>query len=529
LNPQFQNNDVARQRFCREGRAAAAIAHEHVVSMYHVAKANDGEVAFLVMQLIEGDTLETRLQQQGRLPVQEVARIGMQIAAGLAAAHERSMVHRDIKPANILIQAVTERVKLTDFGLARAADDIKLTKTGMVTGTPLYMSPEQAIGDVPDERSDLFSLGAVMYEMATGVPAFQAPTAVGVMKRIMDLQLESPRQLNSEISQPLSDLIMALLNKKPGDRPSTASEVTSALASIVTSYGPISPLQIPSVPAAEVKRLSGSHAVAQHRWAIAGWVAAAVGLFCLLSAAVIAWPKPDSVSESQSMASASPSGDSLPSAEMNAGQSAGPAPIDVPSIVLAGNPGTVWSVDFAPGGDVIAAASEDGSVRLWDVAKQSILTSFDAHRGVVWTVRFHPTRQMLATSGDDGRVRLWDSNTFEEVRGWDAGNAVRGVAFSPDGDRIFAGDREGGVHVYDINTGEEVASRTQSNAIFNIDISPDGKWIATVGSDGIVRMWNSETLESRRTMSGHRGPIYNVRFSADGKLLASVGWGKDVR
>ncbi len=138
------------------------------------------------MQLIDGVTLENLLAEGKPLAAQEVARIGMQMAAGLAAAHARGMVHRDIKPANVLIEKDTQRVKLTDFGLARASDDVKLTKTGMVTGTPLYMSPEQAMGSAADERSDLFSFGAVLYEMATGSSPFQAPSIVGVMKRVMD-------------------------------------------------------------------------------------------------------------------------------------------------------------------------------------------------------------------------------------------------------------------------------------------------------------------------------------------------------
>ncbi|MEM9659592.1 MAG: serine/threonine-protein kinase, partial [Planctomycetota bacterium] len=162
LIPELQQNDVARQRFCREGRAAAAISHDHVVAMHHVAKADEGQVAFLVMQLIEGRTLESMLAQGEPLPSAETARLGMQIAAGLSAAHAQGMVHRDIKPANVLIDGETGRVKITDFGLARASDEVKLTKTGMVSGTPIYMSPEQTRGEEPDERSDLFSLGAVL-------------------------------------------------------------------------------------------------------------------------------------------------------------------------------------------------------------------------------------------------------------------------------------------------------------------------------------------------------------------------------
>ena len=248
LNPEYAKNDVARQRFCREGRAAAAIAHEHVVSMHQVAREDENQVAFLVMQYIEGETLETRMQNR-RLPTKEATKVAMQIASGLAAAHHRDMVHRDIKPANILIESATDRVKLTDFGLARATDDVRLTKTGMVTGTPLYMSPEQAMGESADERSDLFALGAVLYEMLVGSSPFEAPSIVGVMKRIMDEVPEPPAAIHPEVPKVLSDLAMELLEKKPEHRPQSAAAVAETLAMVLTDYGPISPLEVPAIEA----------------------------------------------------------------------------------------------------------------------------------------------------------------------------------------------------------------------------------------------------------------------------------------
>lgn len=506
LNPKYQQNDVARQRFCREGRAAAAISHEHVVAMHHVAKAQEDKIAYLVMQMIEGDTLERRLAGGQPLPVSEVARIGMQVAAGLSAAHARDMVHRDVKPANILIEAETDRVKLTDFGLVRAGDDVKLTKTGMVTGTPLYMSPEQAMGSEADERADLFSLGAVMYEMATGASPFEAPTAVGVMKRIMDVDLEPPHERNPEVTRPLSDLIMALLAKQPEKRPESASQVAAALASIVSEFGPISPLQVPAVAADEVRKLSGDHCAAKRRWVMASWAAGAAGLVALLASVAFWFNSNDEGTVSET--------DLEPA---------------FPSIVLPDNPGTVWSVDFSPSGNEIAAAIEDGSVRLWNIDDQKVIRSFNAHRGVVWMVQFHPSRPIVATAGDDGRVKLWDSENFEPLQEWVAPNAVRGVAFSPDGNLIAAGDREGGIHIYNIDTGDEVATKTQTGAIFNIDWSPDGQLLATVGSDKMVRLWDATSLDERQTMSGHDGPIYNVRFAQNGNLLATVGWNKNIR
>ena len=281
LNPEYSKNTTARQRFCREGRAAAAISHEHVVPMYQVAKESDSKVAYLVMQLIDGDTLEDRLISRQPLPPGEVARIGMQIAAGLSAAHSRGMVHRDIKPANVMIERETNRVKLTDFGLARATDDVKLTKTGMVTGTPLYMSPEQATGAAADDRSDLFSFGAVLYEMATGESPFEAPSLVGVMKRVMDERPVPPQKLNPAIPTELSRIIMALLEKDPERRPESASAVAEQLAKIVTQFGPISPLHVPAVSASKSGRLSA----ASRRMPWLATSLSLIGIFSLLGAA----------------------------------------------------------------------------------------------------------------------------------------------------------------------------------------------------------------------------------------------------
>lgn len=506
LNPEFAKNDTARQRFCREGRAAAAISHEHVVSMYQVAKESDGKIAYLVMQLIEGETLESRLAKTA-LSAAEVARMSMQIAAGLSAAHARGMVHRDIKPANVLIEKETERIKLTDFGLARAADDVKLTKTGLVTGTPLYMSPEQAMGSVADEKSDLFSFGVVMYEMATGTSPFQAPTIVGVMKKVMDETPQPPYRINPSIPRKLSDVIMALLEKKPENRPESIASVATVLAGIVAGFGPMSPLQVPAITLGDAKRLSGKHRVMTRRAAYAATATAAVALILLGAVIGNVLFAPSAVKQNDALATDD---------------------AQFPSVLLAGNPGAVWSVDFVPGKNQVAAAVEDGSVRVWDIQTQKVVKSFVAHRGIIWMLQFHPTRPILATSGDDGLVKLWDANSYELLREFKAANAVRGIAFSPDGSEMVAGDREGIIHVIDIDSGKQLRSKTQSGAVFGVDYSKDGKLIATVGTDKAVRIWDAETLDERQVFQGHDGPIYNVAFIPNGSWLASVGWGKSI-
>jgi eukaryotic-like serine/threonine-protein kinase len=142
LSQSLATSATARKRFVREAKAAAAVKHENVVGIHHVS--DEGPVPYLVMECVSGVSLETKLQQVGTLDLPAILRIGMQVASGLAAAHKQGLVHRDVKPGNILLENGVERVKITDFGLARAADDAAITRTGEVAGTPQYMSPEQA-------------------------------------------------------------------------------------------------------------------------------------------------------------------------------------------------------------------------------------------------------------------------------------------------------------------------------------------------------------------------------------------------
>jgi WD40 repeat protein/anti-sigma factor RsiW len=227
LAPQLATNAAARTRFQREGCAAAAISHEHVVGVYAVDEING--LPYLVMEYISGESLQERLDRTGPLELKEVLRIGMQIAQGLAAAHAQGLVHRDIKPANILLHNGVARVKITDFGLARAVDDATLTQSGLIAGTPQYMSPEQARGDAIDARTDLFSLGSVLYAMCSGRPPFRASTTMGVLKRVTDEIPRAVREVNAEVPPWLADIIGKLHAKNPAERFQSAAEVVELL------------------------------------------------------------------------------------------------------------------------------------------------------------------------------------------------------------------------------------------------------------------------------------------------------------
>lgn len=227
LAPHLASNGAARQRFSREAQAAAAVLHENVIAIHRVDESQG--LPFLVMPFIGGISLQKRIDQEGPLPLPAILRISRQIAAGLAAAHAQGLVHRDVKPANILLERGVDRVTLTDFGLARTVDDASLTRSGVIAGTPQYMSPEQARGEAVDCRSDLFSLGSVMYAMCTGRTPFRAETPFGILRRITDDEPRPIREINSDIPDWLEAVIRRLHAKSPADRFATPGEVADLL------------------------------------------------------------------------------------------------------------------------------------------------------------------------------------------------------------------------------------------------------------------------------------------------------------
>jgi hypothetical protein len=227
MAPQLAATSPARKRFLREARSSAQVRHENVVQVYEVAEQ---PLPYLAMEFIPGETLQQRLDRVGPLDVPEVLRVGRQIAEGLAAAHATDLIHRDIKPGNVLLEGGQHKVKITDFGLARAADDASISQSGIIAGTPMYMAPEQALGQTLDQRADLFSLGSVLYQMATGRPPFRANGTLAVLKRVAEDTPRPIREIIPETPQWLCDIIAKLHAKNPDERYQSAREVADVLA-----------------------------------------------------------------------------------------------------------------------------------------------------------------------------------------------------------------------------------------------------------------------------------------------------------
>jgi hypothetical protein len=259
MAPQLASLPSARQRFTREAQAAAQIAHDNVVTIHAVAEFKG--LPYLVMQYVAGPSLEGSLSS-GPLPIAEVVRVGREAARGLQAAHDRGLVHRDVKPANILVEVGSGTVKLTDFGLARAADDVRLTQSGAVAGTPLYMAPEQVRGETVDYRADLFSLGSVLYALCTGKPPFEAGNTLALLRKIADERPPSARAANPAVPRWLDAVIARLHAGDPGKRFGSAAEVVALLerhlAGLLKSVPVAQPLTVPGAPTVSRRPLASA-------------------------------------------------------------------------------------------------------------------------------------------------------------------------------------------------------------------------------------------------------------------------------
>jgi serine/threonine protein kinase len=257
MRPSVAESPDAKARFFREAKSAAAIHHDHVIAIHHISE--DRGVPFLVMPYLPGESLDDRVKREAILPVAEIIRIGSETAEGLAAAHDRGLIHRDIKPGNLWLEAPTARVKILDFGLARTVSTgggppADITQAGAVVGTPAYMSPEQGRGQPLDARSDLFSLGGVLYRMATGRQPFRGEDNASVLMALAADTPDDPRSLNPAIPPALSALIMQLLEKDPAKRLASARDVVRRLAEIPDKItAPDDTITVPPPPASRAR------------------------------------------------------------------------------------------------------------------------------------------------------------------------------------------------------------------------------------------------------------------------------------
>ncbi len=495
LDPELLQDELAVTRFCREARAAAKISHENIVAVHQVDHDENKDIPFLVMELISGESLEKKIKRDGALSLKEIVSIGMQTAAGLAAAHDKGLIHRDIKPGNILLEQSGQRVKLTDFGLARAAEDVHLTRSGLVAGTPLYMSPEQASGEELDARSDLFSLGVVLYELAAGEPPFNGKTPLAVFKRVTEDQHVPLRERNPEMPDWFALIVDRLLAKKPADRFQSAREVANTLEHFWAMLRSSEKLVCPKKKAAAAL------------WK-AITLGTAAGLLTLVLgglAAFFLWPGREEK-------------------------------IPKPAHVFKGNAGPIWSVAISKDGKHLAMGNDNGTVTYWDIAAWKVLWTRDAHKGPVWALALSPRGDYLATGSDDGQAKIWDlqprdvEHREKPVYTFDNSSGVRALAFDPEGKKLLTGGRNGAVNVWDIATQAKlVETAGHDNSVLAVAFAPDGQTMASASGDKTIKIWDASTGGPKLTLTGHDSGVFGIAFAPNGRYLASGGWDQTVR
>jgi serine/threonine protein kinase/DNA-binding beta-propeller fold protein YncE len=560
LSPAMAATSPARKRFLREARAAAQVCHENVVQIYAV---EEQPLPFLVMEFLPGETLQQRLERIGPFETADVVAIGRQVAEGLTAAHAVGLIHRDIKPANILVEAGARlRVKISDFGLARAADDASLTRSGTVSGTPLYMSPEQAGGESLDHRTDLFSLGSVLYTITAGHPPFRAGNSLAVLKRVAEQTPRPIAEIVPETPAWLYELIAKLHAKDPQDRIQTAAEVADFFAQCQAGVKPVIPRD----------------ASRQSRGAWSGWVSLGAIAACLLllgglglSIVYKLRPHPQVSGEGNEatavvdLTKTSPPPlwidpkKQLPTPEELAAR---PSPLDalrregIPEEVLAragvGNPDLapaelvavlggpeghtefVYSAAFSPDGTLLASAGyTDGTVRLWDTATGRRLRTWTGHAGKIHGLAFRPDGKAVASAAQDGKIRLWDPGADTVMREFTHTTMPSGewfgifVAFTPDGGTLASGGFDNRVVLWDPDTGQARTTYETSDTVWSLAFSPGGKSLAAGCEGSIIHRWEVASRREFDVLHCASGSgVRSLAFHPNGRLLANgCQWG----
>jgi hypothetical protein len=283
LAERYAGDEKFVTRFRREARAAAGLNHTNIVSVFDTGDTNGQH--YIVMEMVNGETLSDLLKREGPLSPDRAARIAGSIARALHAAHAQGLIHRDVKPGNVMLTREGD-VKVMDFGIARAATDETLTQTGMVLGTASYLSPEQSRGEPVDHRSDVYSLGCVLYEMLAGRPPFAGETPVGVAYKHVHEQPEPLTTNGPPVPAEVEAVVMQALAKDPADRPQTAEAFREALTSAVAEASTEPIVEATAVlPATEAEAtVPLSHRQLGRRW----WPAAVLGVIVLVIGGILA-------------------------------------------------------------------------------------------------------------------------------------------------------------------------------------------------------------------------------------------------
>ena len=571
------------QRFQREIMTIARLSHPNIVTAYD-AGADKG-MLYLVMEYVEGNTLQEFVARRGPLPVAEALDYLQQAARGLAAAHACGIIHRDVKPANLLRDAQGV-VKILDLGLARLVGPARdwshvrgpksITRPDLILGTIDYMAPEQAASSATaDHRADIYSLGCCLYYFLHGRPLYQRDTVIDAMIAHREAPIPRLRDARPDVPGELDEVFQRMVAKRPEDRFASLGELLELLeplakrdsvrgkrvegpARVFTAVAgprslerslemgaqPTTPIA-PFVPPAVVPRLAPRPRSRRRRRLVAA--AGVVVLFAF--AAMLAWPI---IARRLSPASG---------VVADADGGAAAKPVATPALTLLGHTNTPECLAFVPGSDELVSGDDDQRILVWDLkggklwfqlakgddtgpclavdpAGTLVATAADNDVLKLWNLRsrkevgrlaghhvtFSPAGKLMAAALKDDPLALYDTTTWKEL-GELVGHTsfVQAMAFSSDGKTLVSGDERGLLRVWN------VADRSQRFALENgsrvnwTAVAAGGCVAAAACEDGRLRLWDLVEGRLVRTLPGHQRRALSVAFSPDGHRLASAG------